>query len=83
MNYFAHGDAIDEITHGYGDNTWGWLPMIVMMALVVLGIVLLVRFAAGNQTATNKSNAMDILKQRYAKGEITKKQFDEIKSDIK
>jgi putative membrane protein len=30
----------------------------------------------------NKNGAMDILEERYAKGEITKEQFDNIKKDI-
>lgn len=82
MNSIAHGYGTDELSHGYSDNAWGWLPMIVMMIIVALGVVLLVRFASSNQTQTNKSSALDILKQRYAKGEITKKQFDEIKKDL-
>lgn len=83
MNYLARGNGMGEIGHGYGDNVWGLLLMIVMMTLVVLGIILLVRFASGNQTEANKSNALEVLKHRYAKGEITKKQFDEIKKDLK
>lgn len=83
MDYFAQGYGMDEMGHGYGDNVWGWLLMAVMMTLVVLGVILLVRFASGNQSEANKSNALDVLKHRYAKGEITKKQFDEIKKDIK
>lgn len=83
IHYFAHGYGMDEMGHGYGDTVWGWLLMIVIMALVVLGIILLVRFATGNQTEANKSSALDVLKHRYAKGEITKKQFDEIKKDLK
>lgn len=81
MDYFAHGYGMDEI--GHGDNVWGWLFMIAMMTLVVLGIILLVRFASGSQAEANKSNTLDVLKHRYAKGEITKKQFDEIKTDLK
>ena len=30
----------------------------------------------------NKSGAMDILKERYAKGEITKEQYENMKKDL-
>ncbi|MEO8911435.1 MAG: SHOCT domain-containing protein [Candidatus Saccharimonas sp.] len=89
MNYFAHtGSDGYDMMNGWSSSTgsyspWGWLLMFVMMALVVLGIVLLVRFVMGSQSNKNGVDALDILKQRYAKGDITKKQFNEMKQDLK
>lgn len=82
MDYFAHGYSMDEMGQGHGDNAWGWVIMVIVMAVVILGIVLLVRFASDNQTKVKKSSALDVLQQRYAKGDVNKKQFDEIKKDI-
>ena len=82
MDYFAHGYGMDEMGQGHGDNTWSWVLMIIVMALVILGIVLLIRFTSSNQTEANKYSALEVLKHRYAKGEINKKQFDEIKKDL-
>ncbi|MEO6761161.1 MAG: SHOCT domain-containing protein [Candidatus Saccharimonadales bacterium] len=89
MNYFGHtGNDEYNMMNGWGGNStgyspWGWLLMFVIMVLVILGIILLIRYATNNQANKNSSDALDILKQRYAKGDITKKQFDEMKQDIK
>ncbi|MFS8119264.1 MAG: SHOCT domain-containing protein [Microcoleus sp.] len=70
---------------GYGNNydAWGFVFMLLMMTLVVLGVIVLVRYLG--QTAHNESKeetALDLLKNRYAKGEIDKKEFEEKRKDL-
>jgi len=63
----------------------GFIGMIAFWALVIAGIVWLVRNTSGaNHNPINSAHgsALDILKTRYAKGEITKEQFDSMKKDI-
>lgn len=91
MDYFSHAgnDGYDMMNGGsWGGNMgsyspWGWLFMLVVMVLIVLVVVWLVRSFANNKTGSSKEDALDIVKQRYAKGEITKKQFDDMKQDLK
>lgn len=69
---------------GYG---WGWfMPviMIVFWGLVIWGIVALVRgVSAGSAvTSTPSDSALEILKRRYARGEITKQEYEERKKDL-
>jgi putative membrane protein len=69
------------------DGGWhGWffgpLMMIVFMAVAVVVIVLLVRWLGGTTHASALhappgKTAMDILKERFAKGEIDKEEFEE------
>ncbi|MBT3364009.1 MAG: SHOCT domain-containing protein [Chloroflexi bacterium] len=53
---------------------WG-----IIIALVVWGIK---RFTQETTTTTNKSG-LDIVKERYAKGEISKAEFEQIKNDLR
>jgi putative membrane protein len=61
----------------------GWFTMIIFWALLILGIFYLVKIIAGSPKKGDKEEtAIDILKKRYAKGEISKEEFDKMKDDI-
>lgn len=65
---------------GYGGFGWlGWIFPILWWALVIFGVVAAVRWLAKRGKS---GSALDLLKERYAKGEITKQQFEEMKKDI-
>lgn len=78
-------------------GAWGWIGGIFMMffwILVLVAVVLLIRWllaAGGNRAVTPcgpqspqgpVESALDILKKRYASGEITKEQFDLMRRDL-
>ena len=72
--------------YGWGaGNMMGWfgggIMMIVFWVLLVALIVWLVR-EFGGKNSRSSSNALDILKERYAKGEISKEEFESKRKDI-
>ncbi|MDI6802180.1 MAG: SHOCT domain-containing protein [Thermodesulfovibrionales bacterium] len=74
--------------HWWGDYGWGmgfgWLFMIIFWILIILGVVYLIKLIAGAPKKEEKGEAaLDILKQRYARGEISKEEFEEKKKDLK
>jgi putative membrane protein len=60
-------------------GAWG-VAMAVMMLLfwgvVIVGIVLGIRWLVSQGREPQRDTAMDILRQRYARGEITREEFD-------
>jgi len=68
---------------GWGGGIFMALVCIVFVGLVICGIVMLARHGhmTEHHSLTNKT-PIDIAKERYAKGEITKEQFDQIKKDL-
>jgi putative membrane protein len=62
---------------------FGWIAMIIFWVLLILGIVYLVKMIAGSSKKEDtQETAIDILKMRYAKGEISKEEFEKIKDDL-
>jgi putative membrane protein len=74
--------------YGYGDNfypmhsAFGGIFMILTWVLIIWGIVSLVKHFSHHSHDGN-NHAIDILKERYAKGEITKEQYESMKKDLR
>ena len=73
--------------NGYEHMMGPWGGGIVMWLLLLVLVIVLVYFlvrstGAGGSRPTPDETPLDILKKRYARGEITKEQFDEMKKDL-
>lgn len=67
-----------------GFGAFGWISMLLFWLLIILGIIALVRNTGGwGKTAGDDKTPLEILKERYAKGEIDKKEFEEKKKDVR
>jgi len=72
-----------------GFGTMGGLmiiPMVLFWGLVIWGIIALTRGAWYGNGAHSRSehmdSALDVLKRRYARGEVSKEEYEEKKRDL-
>jgi len=71
-------------------SRWGWVWVLGMILMVLLfwvifflGVVVAVRWLLGKGRRKTSDKAIEILRQRYARGEITKEDFEAKKSDLR
>jgi len=69
----------------------GWFGVIFIILIIILVIVAVIFFLPrlrqnyktdGTEPSSGNSNALEILKVRYARGEIDKREFEEMKNDL-
>jgi len=66
-------------------GVWGVAMMAAMLAfwgLVIAGIVLAIRWIAGERRRPATDRALEILRERYARGEIGKEEFEARRRDL-
>ena len=75
-----------------GMDGWGWgwswgmgiLHGVLWWSILILGIIVLVRLLKrdSSRSAPPAETALEILKKRYARGEIGREEFEEKKRDL-
>ncbi|MCJ7458186.1 MAG: SHOCT domain-containing protein [candidate division Zixibacteria bacterium] len=66
---------------------FGWLGMIIFWIVVIFFIALVVKWLLQQgrsepRSPAQEENALEILKKRYARGEINKEEFEQKKKDL-
>jgi putative membrane protein len=80
----------DSYMHGMGGMMgfgWGFMPLILFafLILIVLGAYYLLKEVTGTESAAAPSKgekALEILKERYARGEITRDEYQKMKEEL-
>ena len=68
--------------YGWGMG-FGWFFMILFWVLIIFGVVYLIRLLTRDKEEKQQHESpLDILKKRYARGEITKEEYEKVKSDL-
>ncbi len=62
----------------------GWMIIVwvVIIALVVWGVIALVKRGTSTSDTSHKRDPLEIAGERYAKGEISKEEYEEIKQNL-
>lgn len=74
--------------HQWGFNMgWGgmWFQFFLWIAVVALALWAIIRFSSQHRDEhdrTERKSAMDILEERYARGEIDREEFEQKKHDL-
>jgi putative membrane protein len=64
--------------YGWFGPGFGWLFMILVWVLVIAGVVALIKRLGSSSTQPGES-PLEILKARYARGEINKQQYERMR----
>jgi len=68
---------------GYGGTWYMGIIMLIILGLIIWGIIALIsHYNRAPQNTTYNYSALEILKIRYAKGEINKEEFEEKKKAL-
>ena len=70
--------------YGYGMMSGGyWILGLIFWILVIIGLVLLIKYLwEGSGAKRGEESALEILKKKYARGDISKEEFEEKKKDL-
>ncbi len=69
--------------YGWGMG-FGWIYMVILLVIIIIAIIYLFNLAskkAGGELGHD--SPLDILKRRYARGEITKEEFARMKDELR
>ncbi len=74
---------------GFFGGGLGWIGMIfgfIFFVAIIIGVILLIVWLVGRSgystTDKTSTHSLEILKERYAKGELTKEQYEGMKKDL-
>jgi len=75
---------VDGMGGGWGMG-WGGPFMILFWILVIVGVVVLVKWLVDQSSASKGSRdkaPLDILRERYARGEINREEYEQKRRDL-
>ena len=67
--------------HGWFGPGFGWFFMILVWVLMIAGVVALIKWLRSS-SAQHGETPLEILKARYARGEINKEEYERMRREL-
>ncbi len=68
--------------HMYGLGTGGIVVWLLLIAVVVAVVYFMARQRGGGGSSSTWETPLEVLKKRYARGEISKEEYERMKRDL-
>lgn len=83
MMQMMAGRGLPMMNFGYGFGSFGLFFMLLWWALIIVALVALVKWLINQfKSESSHKTPLNILKERYARGEIDRKEFEEKKKEL-
>jgi putative membrane protein len=56
--------------------------MVAFWGVVIVGVILLIRSVSGAHSGLSHDTPLNLLKRRYASGQITREQYEQMRKDL-
>jgi putative membrane protein len=67
----------------WGGHGYGWIIWIIALFVIIWIVIKIANTGQNRKTDSSGESPLDIIKKRYARGEISKEEFEQMKKDLK